>query len=93
MTGMTGGAGNPAVNADVRSRLTEQSNASYITRTTYSGERMQGMSGRGSSKEIWALAVSTPLQKRDVFSGMRKLTSRRAVRQSIREMQEYTNNL
>lgn len=67
MTGMTGGAGNPAIGADVRSRLTGKSSASYITQhNVFRAEcRIRVWRQQGT----WGLVVLTPLQKRRCISG------------------------
>jgi len=65
MTGMTGGAGNPAIGADVRSRLTGKEQRQLYN----SAQRIQGR------MQTWVPVVLTPLQKRRcIFRGCRRLT-------------------
>lgn len=74
MTGMTGGAGNPAIGADVRSRLTGKEQRQLYN----SAQRIQAECRirAWQQQEIWGLAVSTPLQKRRcIFRGCRRLTT------------------
>lgn len=73
MTGMTGGAGNPAIGADVRSRLTGKEQRQLYN----SAQRIQGrMQNQGvAAARDMGPVVLTPLQKRRcIFRGCRRLT-------------------
>ncbi len=70
---------------------TAKSNASYITRNKRIQEECR-ISGVAAAR-AWALKVSTPLQKRRwLFRDAAVIISPEAMQQSIREIQEYTNN-
>lgn len=74
MTGMTGGAGNPAIGADVRSRLTGKEQRQLYNSAQRIREECRIRAWQ--QQEIWVLAVSTPLQKqRCIFRVCRRLTT------------------
>lgn len=73
MTGMTGGAGNPAIGADVRSRLTGKEQRQLYNSAQRIQGRMQNQ-GVAAARDMGA-SVLTPLQKRRcIFRGCRRLT-------------------
>ncbi|EPV3621728.1 DNA transfer protein [Salmonella enterica subsp. enterica serovar Cerro] len=93
MTGMTGGAGNPAIGADVRSRLTGKEQRQLYN----SAQRIQGrMQNQGvtAARDMGASGINTIAEAKMYFQGMPQVdySSPEAMQQSIREIQEYTNN-
>lgn len=93
MTGMTGGAGNPAIGADVRSRLTGKEQRQLYN----SAQRIQGRMqnhGVAAARDMGASGINTVAEAKMYFQGMPQVdySSPEAMQQSIREIQEYTNN-
>ncbi|EME2586051.1 phage DNA ejection protein [Escherichia coli] len=93
MTGMTGGAGNPAIGADVRSRLTGKEQRQLYN----SAQRIQGImqnQGVAAARDMGASGINTVAEAKMYFQGMPQVdySSPEAMQQSIREIQEYTNN-
>ena len=68
MTGMTGGAGNPAIGADVRSRLTGKEQRQLYNSAQRIQGRMQNQ-GVAAAKGYGASGSSTDARSEDVFSG------------------------
>ncbi|EAV0573489.1 DNA transfer protein [Salmonella enterica] len=93
MTGMTGGAGNPAVGADVRSRLTGKEQRQLYNSAQRIQGRMQNQ-GVAAARDMGASGINTIAEAKMYFQGMPQVdySSPEAMQQSIREIQEYTNN-
>ncbi|EAB8268433.1 DNA transfer protein [Salmonella enterica subsp. enterica] len=93
MTGMTGGAGDPATGADILSRF-----AGKEQRQLYnSAQRIQGRmqnQGVAAARDMGASGINTIAEAKMYFQGMPQVdySSPEAMQQSIREIQEYTNN-
>ncbi len=93
MTGMTGGAGNPAIGADVRSRLTGKDQRKLYNSAQRIQGRMQNQ-GVAAARDMGASGINTVAEAKMYFQGMPQVdySSPEAMQQSIREIQEYTNN-
>ncbi|EDU8216158.1 DNA transfer protein [Salmonella enterica] len=93
MTGMTGGAGNPAIGADVRSRLTDKEQRQLYNSAQRIQGRMQNQ-GVAAARDMGASGINTIAEAKMYFQGMPQVdySSPEAMQQSIREIQEYTNN-
>ncbi|EGY0774043.1 DNA transfer protein [Salmonella enterica] len=93
MTGMTGGAGNPAIGADVRSRLTGKEQRQLYNSAQRIQGRMQNQ-GVAAARDMGASGINTIAEAKMYFQGMPQVdySSPEAMQQSIREIQEYTNN-
>lgn len=93
MTGMTGGAGNPAIGADVRSRLTGKEQRQLYNSAQRIQGRMQNQ-GVAAARDMGVSGINTIAEAKMYFQGMPQVdySSPEAMQQSIREIQEYTNN-
>ncbi|EIO9968440.1 DNA transfer protein [Salmonella enterica] len=93
MTGMTGGAGNPAIGADVRSRITGKEQRQLYNSAQRIQGRMQNQ-GVAAARDMGASGINTIAEAKMYFQGMPQVdySSPEAMQQSIREIQEYTNN-
>ncbi|EGE4051678.1 DNA transfer protein [Escherichia coli] len=93
MTGMTGGAGNPAIGADVRSRLTGKEQRQLYNSAQRIQGRMQNQ-GVAAARDMGASGINTVAEAKMYFQGMPQVdySSPEAMQQSIREIKEYTNN-
>ncbi|EIQ2296154.1 DNA transfer protein [Salmonella enterica subsp. enterica serovar Newport] len=93
MTGMTGGAGNPAIGADVRSRLTGKEQRQLYNSAQRIQGRMQNQ-GVAAARDMGASGINTIAEAKMYFQGMPQVdySSPEAMQQSIREIQEYTDN-
>ncbi|EGL8280989.1 DNA transfer protein [Salmonella enterica] len=93
MTGMTGGAGNPEIGADVRSRLTGKEQRQLYNSAQRIQGRMQNQ-GVAAARDMGASGINTIAEAKMYFQGMPQVdySSPEAMQQSIREIQEYTNN-
>lgn len=93
MTGMTGGAGNPAIGADVRSRLTGKEQRQLYNSAQRIQGRMQNQ-GVAAARDMGASGINTIAEAKMYFQGMPQVdySSPEAMQQSIRDIQEYTNN-
>ncbi|EHA5007670.1 DNA transfer protein [Salmonella enterica subsp. diarizonae] len=93
MTGMTGGAGDPAIGADVRSRLTGKEQRQLYNSAQRIQGRMQNQ-GVAAARDMGASGINTIAEAKMYFQGMPQVdySSPKAMQQSIREIQEYTNN-
>lgn len=93
MTGMTGGVGNPAIGADVRSRLTGKEQRQLYKSAQRIQGRMQNQ-GVAAARDMGASGINTVAEAKMYFQGMPQVdySSPEAMQQSIREIQEYTNN-
>ncbi|EGP1175958.1 DNA transfer protein [Salmonella enterica] len=90
---MTGGAGNPAIGADVRSRLTGKEQRQLYNSAQRIQGRMQNQ-GVAAARDMGASGINTIAEAKMYFQGMPQVdySSPEAMQQSIREIQEYTNN-
>lgn len=93
MTGMTGGAGNPAVGADVRSRLTGKEQRQLYNSAQRIQGRMQNQ-GVAAARDMGVSGINTVAEAKMYFQGMPQVdySSPEAMQQSLREIQQYTNN-
>ncbi|EEI2750640.1 DNA transfer protein [Salmonella enterica] len=93
MTGMTGGAGNPAIGADVRSRLTGKEQRQLYNSAQRIQGRMQNQ-GVAAARDMGASGINTIAEAKMYFQGMPQVdySSPEAMQQSIREIQQYTDN-
>ncbi|HGG4245373.1 TPA: DNA transfer protein [Salmonella enterica subsp. enterica] len=93
MTGMTGGAGDPAIGADVRSRITGKEQRQLYNSAQRIQGRMQNQ-GVAAARDMGASGINTIAEAKMYFQGMPQVdySSPEAMQQSIREIQEYTNN-
>lgn len=92
--GLTGsGAGNPAIGADVRSRLTGKEQRQLYNSAQRIQGRMQNQ-GVAAARDMGASGINTIAEAKMYFQGMPQVdySSPEAMQQSIREIQEYTNN-
>lgn len=74
MTGMTGGAGNPAIGADVRSRLTGKEQRQLYNSAQRIQGRMQNQ-GVAAARDMGASGINTIAEAKMYFQGCRKLTT------------------
>jgi hypothetical protein len=93
MTGVTGGSGNPAVGADVRSRF----NGKEQRQLYNSAQRIQGRmqnQGVAAARDMGASGINTVAEAKMYFQGMPQVdySSPEAMQQSIRDISEYTDN-
>ncbi|EAZ5503763.1 DNA transfer protein, partial [Salmonella enterica] len=88
MTGMTGGAGNPAIGADVRSRLTGKEQRQLYNSAQRIQGRMQNQ-GVAAARDMGASGINTIAEAKMYFQGMPQVdySSPEAMQQSIREIQ------
>lgn len=93
MTGMTGGAGDPAIGADVRSRLTGKEQRQLYNSAQRIQGRMQNQ-GVAAARDMGASGINTIAEAKMYFQGMPQVdySSPEAMKQSIREIQQYTDN-
>lgn len=89
----SGGAGNPAIGADVRSRLTGKEQRQLYNSAQRIQGRMQNQ-GVAAARDMGASGINTVAEAKMYFQGMPQVdySSPEAMQQSIREIQEYTNN-
>lgn len=93
MTGMTGVAGDPAIGADVRSRITGKEQRQLYNSAQRIQGRMQNQ-GVAAARDMGASGINTIAEAKMYFQGMPQVdySSPEAMQQSIREIQEYTDN-
>lgn len=73
MTGMTGGAGNPAIGADIRSRLTGKEQRQLYNSAQRIQGRMQNQ-GVAAARDMGASGINTVAEAKMYFQGCRRLT-------------------
>ncbi|EDT6018035.1 DNA transfer protein, partial [Salmonella enterica subsp. enterica] len=85
--------GNPAIGADVRSRLTGKEQRQLYNSAQRIQGRMQNQ-GVAAARDMGASGINTIAEAKMYFQGMPQVdySSPEAMQQSIREIQEYTNN-
>lgn len=93
MTGVTGGAGNPAIGADVRSRIGGKEQRQLYNAARRVQGRMQNQ-GVAAARDMGASGINTVAEAKMYFQGMPQVdySSPEAMQQSIRDISEYTNN-
>lgn len=93
MTGITDGAGSPALGADYGSRFSGKDERQLYL----AGQRIQGRmqnQGIAAAKEMGASGINTIPEAKMYFQGMPQIdySSPESMQQSIREIKEYTDN-
>ncbi|QLI96543.1 phage DNA ejection protein [Providencia rettgeri] len=93
MTGFTGGAGDPALGADRLSRW----NGGEQRQLYMAAQRIQGRmqnQGIAAARDMGASGINTVAEAKMYFQGMPQVdySSPEAIQQSIREIQQYTDN-
>lgn len=93
MTGVTGGSGNPAFGADVRSRIGGKEQRQLYNAARRVQGRMQNQ-GVAAARDMGASGINTVAEAKMYFQGMPQVdySSPEAMQQSIRDISEYTNN-
>lgn len=93
MTGVTGGSGNAALGADVRSRFSGKEERDLYNATRRVQGRMQNQ-GIAAARDMGASGINTVAEAKMYFEGMPQVdySSPRAMQQSMRNIQEYTDN-
>lgn len=93
MTGVTGGSGNPAIGADVRSRVGGKEQRQLYNAARRVQGRMQNQ-GVAAARDMGASGINTVAEAKMYFQGMPQVdySSPEAMQQSIRDISEYTNN-
>lgn len=94
MTGITGGSGNPSVDAELRSRLPGNKDQRQLYNAT---RRIQGRmqnQGVAAARDMGASGINTVAEAKMYFQGMPQVdySSPESMQQSIGDIQEYTNN-
>lgn len=93
MTGVSGGVGAPAVGADYRSRWNGKEQRQFYTAAQRVQGRMQNQ-GIEAARDMGASGINTVAEAKMYFQGMPQMdySSPDAMKQSLMEIQEYTNN-
>lgn len=93
MTGVSGGVGAPAVGADYRSRWNGKEQRQFYTAAQRVQGRMQNQ-GIEAARDMGASGINTVAEAKMYFQGMPQMdySSPDAMKQSLAEIQEYTNN-
>ncbi|HHG8604635.1 phage DNA ejection protein [Morganella morganii subsp. morganii] len=93
MTGVSGGVGAPAVGADYRSRWNGKEQRKFYTAAQRVQGRMQNQ-GIAAARDMGASGINTVAEAKMYFQGMPQMdySSPDAMKQSLAEIQEYTNN-
>lgn len=93
MTGVTGGNGNPALGADVRSRIGGKEQRQLYNATQRIQGRMQNQ-GIAAARDMGASGINTVAEAKMYFQGMPQLdfSSPEAAQQSVKGIREYTDN-
>ncbi|HCT6468092.1 TPA: phage DNA ejection protein [Morganella morganii] len=93
MTGVSGGVGAPAVGADYRSRWNGKEQRQFYTAAQRVQGRMQNQ-GIAAARDMGASGINTVAEAKMYFQGMPQMdySSPDAMKQSLSEIQEYTNN-
>lgn len=93
MTGVSGGVGTPAVGADYRSRWNGKEQRQFYTAAQRVQGRMQNQ-GIAAARDMGASGINTVAEAKMYFQGMPQMdySSPDAMKQSLMEIQEYTNN-
>ncbi|MBC3974705.1 phage DNA ejection protein [Morganella morganii] len=93
MTGVSGGVGAPAMGADYRSRWNGKEQRQFYTAAQRVQGRMQNQ-GIAAARDMGASGINTVAEAKMYFQGMPQMdySSPDAMKQSLAEIQEYTNN-
>ncbi len=93
MTGYTGGTGSPAFGADVRSRVGGKDQRQLYNAAQRIQGRMQNQ-GVAAARDMGASGINTVPEARMYFQSMPQIdySSPEALQQSLRDIQEYTDN-
>ncbi|EOU2895073.1 DNA transfer protein [Escherichia coli] len=93
MTGITGSSGSPALGADIRSRASGGDQRKLYNAAQRIQGKMQNQ-GVAAARDMGASGINTVAEAKMYFQGMPQVdySSPEAMQQSIREIQEYTNN-
>lgn len=93
MTGITGSSGSPARGADIRSRVSGGDQRKLYNAAQRIQGKMQNQ-GIAAARDMGASGINTVAEAKLYFQGMPQVdySSPEAMQQSIREIQEYTNN-
>lgn len=93
MTGVTGGSGSPALGADYGSRFSGKEERQLYNSAQRIQGRMQNQ-GVAAARDMGASGINTVAEAKMYFQGMPQVdySSPEAAQQSVRDIQEYTNN-
>ena len=93
MTGITGGPGSPALGADYGSRFSGKEERQLYNSAQRIQGRMQNQ-GVAAARDMGASGINTVAEAKMYFQGMPQVdySSPEAAQQSVRDIQEYTNN-
>ncbi|MBG0639763.1 phage DNA ejection protein [Enterobacter asburiae] len=93
MTGVTGGNGSPSWDAEVRSRLGGGEQRQLFNATKRIQGKMQNQ-GIAAARDMGASGINTVAEAKMYFQGMPQVdySSPDALQQSLREIQQYTEN-
>lgn len=93
MTGLTGGNSSPSWDAEARSRLSGGEQRQLFNATKRIQGKMQNQ-GIAAAKDMGASGINTIPEAKLYFQGMPQVdyTSPEAMQQSIRDIQQYTDN-
>ncbi|OBU10449.1 phage DNA ejection protein [Morganella psychrotolerans] len=93
MTGITGGSGSPALGADYGSRFSGKEERQLYNSAQRIQGRMQNQ-GVAAARDMGASGINTVAEAKMYFQGMPQVdySSPEAAQQSVRDIQEYTNN-
>ena len=93
MTGVTGSSGSPAIGADVRSRVSGKEQRQLYNASQRIQGRMQNQ-GVAAARDMGASGINTVAEAKMYFQGMPQVdySSPSAMQQSIRDIDEYTQN-
>lgn len=94
MTGITGGAGTPSIDAEFRSRLPGSKEQRQLYNAT---KRIQGRmqnQGVAAARDMGASGINTVAEAKMYFQSMPQVdySSPESMQQSVRDIQEYTDN-
>ncbi|EBL4795707.1 DNA transfer protein [Salmonella enterica subsp. enterica serovar Montevideo] len=93
MTGITGSSGSPALGADIRSRASGGDQRKLYNAAQRIQGKMQNQ-GIAAARDMGASGINTVAEAKMYFQGMPQVdfSSPEALQQSMRDIQEYTNN-
>jgi hypothetical protein len=93
MTGITGGVGEASLFAEQRSRVRNEEERGLYTASRRIQGKMQNQ-GVAAARDMGASGINTVAEAKMYFQGMPQVdySSSEAMKQSIRDIQEYTNN-
>ena len=93
MTGLTGGRGNAALGADVRSRVSGKDQRQLYNAAQRVQGKMQNQ-GIAAARDMGASGINTVAEARMYFQGMPQVdySGADAIQQSIKDIRQYTND-